>query len=171
MGVSILVNNAGINPHFGSLLEVSEEIWDKLFDTNVKAGFLLSKQVVPIMEKQGNGNIIFVSSITGYVPFQGIAAYGVTKTALLGLVKALAVTCGAINIRVNGIAPGIIKTDFSKALWENKDAEKYYEASTPMGRLGTADDCSGAVSFLCSDQSAYITGETIMITGGISARL
>jgi dehydrogenase/reductase SDR family protein 4 len=169
--IDILINNAGINPHFGNLLDVNENTWDKIFDTNVKAGFLLSQLVIPHMEKQGGGNIVFNSSITGYVPFQGIAAYSVSKTAVIGLVKALAITVGHMNIRVNGIAPGIVKTEFSKALWEDEDTQKFQTDNIPLGRMAKPDDCSGAVSFLCSDDSNYITGEVMMITGGINARL
>jgi len=169
--IDILVNNAGMNPHFGSLLDVEEKVWDKIFDTNVKAGFLLSKMVIPHMEKQGGGNIVFNSSITGYVPFVGIAAYSVSKTAVLGLVKALAITCGHMNIRVNGIAPGVVQTEFSKSLWEDEEAQKFHKDNIPLGRLANADDCAGAVSFLCSEDANYITGEVIMITGGINARL
>jgi len=169
--IDILVNNAGINPHFGNLLDVSESTWDKLFDVNVKAGFLLSKLVVPHMEKQGGGNIVFNASIAGYVPFQGIAAYSVSKTAVIGLVKALAISVGNLNIRVNGIAPGIVKTEFSKALTEDEDAQNFHKANIPLGRLATADDCAGTVSYLCSDDASYVTGEVVMITGGINARL
>jgi len=169
--IDILVNNAGINPHFGNLLDVSESTWDKLFDVNVKAGFLLSKLVVPHMEKQGGGNIVFNASIAGYVPFQGIAAYSVSKTAVIGLVKALAISVGNLNIRVNGIAPGIVKTEFSKALTEDEDTQNFHKANIPLGRLATADDCAGTVSYLCSDDASYVTGEVVMITGGINARL
>jgi len=169
--IDILVNNAGMNPHFGSMLDVSESQWDKIFDINVKAGFLLSKLVVPHMEKQGGGNIVFNSSIAGFVPFQGIAAYSVSKTAVLGLVKALAITCGSMNIRVNGIAPGIVQTEFSKSLWEEEEARKFQEGNIPLGRMAKADDCAGTVSFLCSEDANYITGEVVMITGGINARL
>jgi len=169
--IDILINNAGINPAFGSLLDVSEQIWDKLFETNLKSGFLLSKLVVPIMEKQGSGNIVFVSSVSGYATIPGIAAYGITKTAMLGLVKALSIECASMNIRVNCIAPGIIKTEFSKSLWEDEQIQKYHKATIPLRRLGTSDDCAGAVSFLCSDQASFITGETIVISGGVQSRL
>uniref|UniRef100_A0A914VDP1 Dehydrogenase/reductase SDR family member 4 n=1 Tax=Plectus sambesii TaxID=2011161 RepID=A0A914VDP1_9BILA len=114
--IDILVNNAGINPHFGHILDISEEVWDKLFDVNVKAAFMLCKLVVPHMEKVGGGSIVFNASIGGYKPPTGIATYGVTKTTLLGLTKALAVSLVHQNIRVNGIAPGIIKTHMSRAV-------------------------------------------------------
>jgi len=168
--LDILVNNVAINPHFGDLLDVSEKTWDKLFDVNVKAPFLLSKLCVEKMQKTGGGNIVFVSSVAGYQPFQGIAAYSITKTTLLGLVKSLAVSCASHKIRVNCIAPGIIKTDFSKALTDSGDS--MMKDLIPLRRYGEAEDCSGAVAFLCDDKSAaYITGETIVIAGGLGARL
>jgi dehydrogenase/reductase SDR family protein 4 len=116
---------------------------------------------------------VFVSSITGYTPFVGLGAYGVTKTALLGLTKALAQSLAHRGIRVNAIAPGVIRTDFSKALWDNPtpETEQGLRSMIPLGRLGEPDDCAGTVSFLVSEDAKYITGETIMITGGIAARL
>jgi len=174
--IDILVNNAGINPAFGDILEVSEAIWDKLFEVNVKAGFLLSKEVVPFMQKQGGGNIIFNASFGGYRPPTGIAAYGVTKTAVLGLTKALAVSLASKHIRVNCIAPGIIKTKMSKALWDNGSGPAGEDAlseimDAPLKRLGMPEECAGAVAFLVSEDASYITGETIVIAGGIHARL
>uniref|UniRef100_A0A915I2G2 Uncharacterized protein n=1 Tax=Romanomermis culicivorax TaxID=13658 RepID=A0A915I2G2_ROMCU len=170
--IDILVNNAGINPVFGNMLDVNELAWDKTFDTNVKAGFFLTQKVVPLMESvAGGGNVVFVSSITGYTPFQGIGLYSTTKTALLGMVKALAMSCAPHNVRVNAIAPGIVKTDFSKFLWDNEKSCQFYENMIPLGRFGKAEDCSGVVSFLCSDDASYITGETIVISGGVNARL
>jgi len=170
--IDMLISNAGINPHYGSLLDVSDEIWDKLFSVNVKAGFSLSKLVVPHMEKNG-GSIVYVSSVAGYNSTAGIAAYGITKTALLGLTKAMAQACAEKNIRVNCIAPGLIKTDFSRAAWEVPDSEtkNIIEKMIPMNRLGTPDECAGTVAFLCSNDASYITGESVMIGGGVAARL
>uniref|UniRef100_A0A914DGJ8 Dehydrogenase/reductase SDR family member 4 n=1 Tax=Acrobeloides nanus TaxID=290746 RepID=A0A914DGJ8_9BILA len=172
--IDILVNNAGINPGFGDILDVSESVWDKLFDVNVKAGFLLTKLVVPHMIKNGGGNVIFNASYGGYRPPTGIAAYGVTKTTLLGLTKALAESLATKNIRVNCIAPGVIKTKFSKALWDHgPEGEQTIveETGNPMKRLGEPEECAGAVAFLVSNDASYITGETIVIAGGIHARL
>ncbi|XP_076470508.1 dehydrogenase/reductase SDR family member 4-like [Babylonia areolata] len=171
-GVDILVSNAGTSPYFGCLLDTPEEAWDKIFDINVKAGFLLCREIYPHMEKRGAGAIVFVSSIAAYSPFSMIGAYSVSKTTLVGLTKALAPELAKSNIRVNSVAPGLIKTKFSKALWGQSD--KIAEATLkqiPMHRFGTPEDCAGAVSFLASDDSAYMTGETILVTGGMTSRL
>jgi len=174
--IDILVNNAGINPSSGDILETSEEVWDKLFDVNLKAGFLLTKLVVPHMTS--GGNVIFNASITAYTCSPIIAAYGVTKTAILGLTKALAGSLASKNIRVNCISPGIIKTNFSKALWEGTEQLEQINNEMeqaglhpPLGRYGTPNECAGTVAFLCSDDASYITGESIVIGGGAQARL
>uniref|UniRef100_A0A0K0DT43 Dehydrogenase/reductase SDR family member 4 n=1 Tax=Strongyloides stercoralis TaxID=6248 RepID=A0A0K0DT43_STRER len=171
--IDILVNNHGINPVFGDMLSVTEEVWDKLFETNVKAGFMLTKLVVPHMLKNGGGNIIFNASYGAYRQGKGIAAYTVTKTTLLGLTKALSDELSPQGIRVNAIAPGVIKTKMSKAMWDGDNGEKdlVNALETPMGRLGTPEECSGAVAYLVSDDASYVTGETIVIAGGIHARL
>jgi len=176
--IDILVNNAGINPHMGDILDITEEMWDKLFDVNVKAAFLLTKAVVPHMEKVGGGSIIFNASIGAYKPPVGIAAYGVTKTTLLGLTKAFAVSLVHQNIRVNCIAPGVIKTKMSRALWDKGPGQSEDDKTAgeglweiPMGRFGEPKECAGAVTFLCSDDASYITGETIAIAGGVQSRL
>uniref|UniRef100_A0A0K0FE92 Dehydrogenase/reductase SDR family member 4 (projected from Caenorhabditis elegans ortholog dhrs-4) n=1 Tax=Strongyloides venezuelensis TaxID=75913 RepID=A0A0K0FE92_STRVS len=171
--INILINNHGINPVFGDMLSVSEEVWDKLFETNVKAGFLLTKLVVPHILESGGGSIIFNASYGAYRQGKGIAAYTVTKTTLLGLTKALSDELSPQGIRVNAIAPGVIKTKMSKAMWDGKDGEENLvnALETPMGRLGTPEECSGAVAYLVSDDASYVTGETIVIAGGIHARL
>ncbi|VDO31091.1 unnamed protein product [Haemonchus placei] len=173
--IDILINNHGINPAFGHILDVEDSIWDKLFEVNVKSGWQLTKLVHPHMVKNGGGNIVFNASIGGYKSPPGIAAYGVTKTALLGLTKALANGLAKDNIRVNAIAPGVIKTKMSEALWSGggdqgeKDVVDAMEI--PLSRLGTPNDCAGAVAFLVSDDAQYITGETILMAGGVHARL
>ncbi|XP_032228357.2 dehydrogenase/reductase SDR family member 4 [Nematostella vectensis] len=170
-GIDILVSNAATNPVFGPLLQTTEDAWDKIFEVNVKASFLLSKDVIPHMEKRGGGNIVYISSIGGYQPLQGLGAYSISKTTLLGLTKALADECADIGIRVNCVAPGVIKTRFSAALWKNEAMHQKVKERIPMKRLGTSEEIGGAVSFLCSDQASYITGETIVIGGGMTARL
>jgi dehydrogenase/reductase SDR family protein 4 len=175
--IDILVNNAGINPHVGDILEISEEKWDRLFDVNVKAGFMLSQLVVPHMEKVGGGSIVFNSSYSAYQLPPMISSYGVSKTTLLGLTKALANTLALKNIRVNCIAPGMIKTNFSRVLWDGEDkrsADKDYSARfllnvIPMKRLGLPEECASTVAFLVSNDASYITGETVVISGGIKA--
>ncbi|KAK7460333.1 hypothetical protein BaRGS_00038921 [Batillaria attramentaria] len=170
-GIDILVSNAAANPYYGPLLDTSDEAWDKIFDTNVKATFLLCKEVVPHLEKRGGGSIVLVGSFAGYRPNPMIGAYSVSKTALLGLTKTLAPELAGKNIRVNCLAPGIIKTKFSRALWENDTVHDIAMQQVPMGRMGTPEDCAGTVSFLVSDDANYITGETVVVSGGMTSRL
>ncbi|ELU01922.1 hypothetical protein CAPTEDRAFT_112072 [Capitella teleta] len=115
-GIDIIVSNAAANPHLGQILDINEAQWDKIFDINVKSAFFLVKEAIPHMEKRGGGSVVFVSSIGGYNPFELIAPYSVSKTALFGLVKGLVPQLSSMNIRVNAIAPGIIKTSFSSAV-------------------------------------------------------
>jgi len=170
-GLDILVSNAAVNPVYGPILETKEESWDKIFETNVKASFFLCKEAVPLMEKRGGGSIVIVSSIGGYNPFPLIAPYSISKTALFGLVKGLVPQCAGKNIRVNAIAPGIIKTKFSEALWRDAEGEKVAASGIPLQRLGLPHECAGAVAFLVSDDASYITGETIVMAGGSQSRL
>ncbi|KAJ7374943.1 Dehydrogenase/reductase SDR member 2, mitochondrial [Desmophyllum pertusum] len=114
-GIDILVSNAAANPTFGPILETPEDAWDKIFDVNVKSAFLLAKDVIPLMEKRGGGSVVFISSIGGFQPpMQGLGAYNVSKTALLGLTKALSNECAHMGVRVNCVAPGVIKTNLVK---------------------------------------------------------
>ncbi|CAH1269484.1 DHRS2 [Branchiostoma lanceolatum] len=173
-GLDILVSNAAANPGFGQpMIDTTDSAWDKVFDINVKAAFLLAKDAVPHMEKRGGGVIIFVGSIAGYGNGKLFGTYSVSKTALLGLTKAMANQCGRLNIRVNGIAPGLIKTEFSKKMWKNeallKELQRKFQL--PLKRLGEPEECAGPVAFLCSDDAAYITGETIVMSGGAVSRL
>jgi dehydrogenase/reductase SDR family protein 4 len=170
-GLDILVSNAGINPTFGQVLDTKEEAWQKIFDVNVKASFMLCKEAVPLMEKKGGGAIVIVSSIGGYDPFPLIAAYSISKTALLGLVKGLAPQCAGKHIRINAIAPGIIKTKFSEQLWNSDGVAKDAASRIPLNRFGTPEECAGAAAFLVSDDASFITGETIVMSGGVHSRL
>ncbi|XP_015269014.1 PREDICTED: dehydrogenase/reductase SDR family member 4-like [Gekko japonicus] len=122
-GIDILVSNAAVNPFFGSTVDATEDVWDKILDINVKATALLVKLVVPHMEKRGGGSIVIVSSIAAYSPFPGLGPYNVSKTALLGLTRTLAPELAPSNIRINALAPGLIRTKFSSALWQDKATE------------------------------------------------
>ncbi|CAF0928993.1 unnamed protein product [Rotaria sordida] len=173
--LDILVSNAGISPTVGSILETTESAWDKIFDINVKSAFFLIQEAIPYLEAQKNSSIIIISSITGYTPFDPIGAYSVSKTALLGLTKALVNPCIERGIRINAIAPGIIKTKFSRLLWNNdnsvKESEDVSFSGCPIGRVGTPDECANVVAFLASDDASYITGETIVVAGGMTSHL
>ena len=141
---------------------------------NVKATFFLIKDAIPFLEKQKNSSIVVVSSVGGYAPFDLIGAYSISKTALFGLTKALVNPCIQKGIRINGIAPGVIKTKFSQTLWEGNESQASGDVSfdgCPMGRVGVPDECAGTVAFLSSDDASYITGETIVVAGGMQSRL
>jgi len=163
--IDILVNNAGTNPYYGPLMDAEEWAWDITLNVNLKGPFLLSQLVARIMREQGGGSIINVAS-TGGMRAGELAIYGVTKAALIMLTQVMAKEWGQYNIRVNTIAPGLIKTRFSEALW--KESARYEAAvkRTVLGRLGEPEDIAGAALFLASDAASYVTGETIVIDGG-----
>ncbi|CAN0910758.1 Tropinone reductase-like 3 [Linum grandiflorum] len=166
--VDVVVSNAAANPSVDSMLETKESVLDKLWEINVKASILLLKDAAPYM-KSGS-SIVLVASIAGYHPPASMAMYGVTKTALLGLTKALASEM-APDIRVNCLAPGFVPTHFASFITENDEMRKALEEKTLLNRLGTTEDMAAAVAFLASDDAAYITGETLVVAGGMPSRL
>ncbi|KAH8398379.1 hypothetical protein KR215_009523 [Drosophila sulfurigaster] len=169
--LNILISNAATNPAVGGVLECDEKVWDKIFDVNVKSSYLLAKEALPYLRQEKGSSIVFVSSIAGYDAFELLGAYSVSKTALIGLTKAAAKDLAPEGIRVNCLAPGVIRTKFSKALYENEAANEAALSKIPMGRLGTSEEMAGVVSFLVSEDAGYITGESIVASGGMSARL
>ncbi|XP_054667480.1 dehydrogenase/reductase SDR family member 4-like isoform X2 [Grus americana] len=170
-GIDILVSNAAVNPVLGSTLDADEAAWEKLFQVNVTAAAMLVRLVVPHMERRGGGAIVLVSSVAGYMPFTALGPYSVSKSALLGLVKALAPELRPRNIRVNGVAPGLIRTRFSAALWEDDATRERVMSSMGIDRLGTPSDVAEVVTFLCSPAAAYVVGETVVVAGGAPSRL
>ncbi|ESN90516.1 hypothetical protein HELRODRAFT_70909, partial [Helobdella robusta] len=169
-GIDILVSNAAVNTSMGNIFETDEKSWDKIFEINLKSSFLLCQEVLPHLQKS-KGSIVFVSSIGGYVPFELLGPYSISKTALISMVKSMVPECSRRNIRVNAIAPGVIKTKFSAALWNNEDICDSVLSTIPLKRFGTGEDCAGAVAFLASSDASYITGETIVVAGGMQSRL
>ncbi|XP_066461092.1 dehydrogenase/reductase SDR family member 4-like [Eleutherodactylus coqui] len=170
-GVDILVSNAAVNPFFGNVLDSTEEVWEKILDVNVKATFLLVKLVVPKMQERGGGSIVIVSSIAAFSPTPRLGPYCVSKTALLGLTKVLALELRSLNIRVNCLAPGLIRTRFSAIIWENESILDEAKLKLDISRIGEPEECAGAVSFLCSPDASYITGETLVVAGGAQSHL
>ncbi|KAG8596164.1 hypothetical protein GDO81_001758 [Engystomops pustulosus] len=170
-GVDILVSNAAVNPFFGNILDATEEVWDKVFDINLKATFLLVKLVAPKIQERGGGSIVIVSSIAAFTAFPALGPYNVSKTALLGLTKVLAADLTTQNIRVNCLAPGFIRTRFSSILWKNETLYNEIKLKLGISRIGEPEECAGIVSFLCSADASYITGETMMVAGGGYPRL
>ena len=169
--IDILVSNVAVSPHFGGIISISESQIDKIFDVNVKSSFLIARDCYPHL-KASKGNIIFVSSVGAYKPFVGGGWYSISKTSLVALTSVMATELATDGIRVNCIAPGLIKTDFSRTLSENESIRDKFLENVPLGRIGLSGDCAGAVVFLaCEELSSYVTGECIAITGGIKARL
>lgn len=164
--IDVLVCNAAVNPYYGPLAEIPESAYDKIMDTNVKSNLWLCNMVLPQMAARKDGAIIIVSSIGGLKGNINLGAYGLSKAADMQLARNLAVEWGHANIRVNCIAPGLIRTDFARALWENPDAVEKAIASYPIGRLGTPDDVAGIALLLASDAGSFITGQTIVVDGG-----
>ncbi|CAG0920348.1 unnamed protein product [Notodromas monacha] len=170
-GIDILVSNAAVNPFFGNMMDCPEDSWNKIFDVNVKASWLLTREVVPHMIKRGSGAIVFVTSIAGYTPMPMLGPYSVSKTALLGLVKAFAHELANDNIRVNAVAPGVVRTKFSSALTDTEGLSDALLTTVPMRRFGETDEIAGTVSFLCSKDASYVTGETMVVAGGMNSKL
>ena len=164
--IDILVSNAATNPSFGPISKLEDKAFDKIMDVNVKASIWLSNLVAKHMVKKKKGSIIILSSITAVLGTDNIGAYGISKAAEAALVRNLAVELGPEGIRVNGIAPGLIKTDFSRALWENPSNLKRQENLTPLRRIGTPDDIAGIAHFLACEASSFITGQLIIADGG-----
>jgi len=165
-GLDVLVNNAGTNPTMAPLTQLEEGIWDKILDVNLKGPFLLSQRVAPLLVAAGGGSIINMSSVGGIDPFPLLGAYGVSKAGLNCLTKVLARELGPAGIRVNAIAPGLIDTQFSAALFQSEAIYQASIARTALGRHGVPDDLVGIALFLASDASAYLTGQTIVVDGG-----
>ena len=164
--IDVLVCNAAVNPHFGSSLEIGESAFDKILTTNVKNVLWLCRAVIPGMAERRDGAVIIVSSIAGFKGTRNLGAYAISKAADMQLARNLAIEWGESNVRVNCIAPGLVRTDFARALWED---EKNYEralAAYPLARLGEPEDVAGAAVFLAARAGAWITGQTLVIDGG-----
>jgi NAD(P)-dependent dehydrogenase (short-subunit alcohol dehydrogenase family) len=164
--IDILVCNAATNVHFGPLSSIKDEQFRKILDNNILSNHWLIQLVVPEMTARGSGAITLVSSIGGMLGSPLIGAYNISKAAELQLARNLAVELGPRNVRVNCVAPGIVKTDFARALWENPRIARAAEAATPLRRLGEPDDVAGTIVYLSSDAARYVTGQCIVIDGG-----
>ena len=165
-GIHVLVCNAASNPYYGPLAEIEDEAFAKIMHNNVIANNQLIAMVTPQMIGRKDGSVIIVSSIGGIKGSPIIGAYCISKAADFQLARNLAVEYGAQNVRVNCIAPGLIKTDFARALWENPDNLKAALHTTPMKRIGEPDEIAGAAVFLASAAGQYMTGQQIVIDGG-----
>ena len=164
--IDSLVCNAAANPYFGPMAGLTDEVFTKIMDINVRSTLWLCNLVIPEMAERRDGSVIVVSSVAGLKGTALLGAYAVSKAASMQLVRNLAVEWGPANVRVNGIAPGLVRTDFARALWENPKALAQAEAYYPLRRIGEPDDIGGAAVFLASRAGHWITGQTIVIDGG-----
>lgn len=167
-GIDILVNNAATNPIYGPALDCDESAWEKIMSVNLKGAFFLSKLVAPSMEERGGGKIINMASVAGLSPMKGLGVYSISKAGLIMMTKVLAMELAPKNIRVNAIAPGVITTRFSEALWKDEKTSAEISKSIPMARFGAPDEIVGAALYLASDISSFTTGEVISVDGGAS---
>ena len=167
--IDIVVANAASNPYFGPLTEIPDDAFDKIFANNVRSTLWLAGMTLPGMAARGGGSLIVVGSIGGLIANTVIGAYGMSKAAAHHLVRNLAAEWGPKNVRVNAIAPGLVKTEFARALWEDEKRRREREQATPLRRLGETRDIGGIAVFLASDAAAYITGAAIMVDGGWTA--
>ena len=164
--INVLVCNAATNPVYGPLSDLTDDAWDKIMDTNVKSTFWLCNMVLPGMAKAGGGSVILLSSIAAIKGNDKIGCYGMSKAAEAALTRNLAVEWGPKGIRVNAIAPGVVVTDFAKALVEDPKRKAIVENQTPLRRLGQPIDIAGVAQFLATDASAYMTGQYLVADGG-----
>ena len=168
--LDILVCNAAVNPYFGPMAEMPETAYDKVMNTNVKSNFILCNLAARHMAENGSGAIIIISSIGGNQGSATLGVYGVSKAADSALVRNLAIEYGPKGIRANCIAPGLIKTDFSRALWENPKLLAAVERTNPVPRIGQPEDVGGVALFLASRAAAYVTGQTLVVDGGLTVK-
>ncbi len=167
-GIDVLFCNAATNPFFGPLSRLSDDAYDKVMDTNVKSTLWLCYMVLPLLAERGGGAVVVVSSIAALYGTDKIGAYGMSKAAEAALTRNLAAEWGPKGIRVNAIAPGVVRTDFARALWEDPERQRHVETENPLRRFGEPDDIGGVALFLASDSAAYVTGQTIIVDGGDS---
>ncbi len=164
--IDCLVLNAATNPYYGPLAEITDEVFDKVMAVNVKSQLWFCSLVLPEMAAHGGGSIVLIASIGGYRGSPNLGGYSVSKAAVMQLARSLAGEWGKFNIRINCIAPGLVRTEFSKALMDNPEVLARRVAATPLGRVGEPGDIAGMAVLLASEAGRYITGQSIVIDGG-----
>ncbi|MCH8998301.1 MAG: SDR family oxidoreductase [Proteobacteria bacterium] len=164
--IDALVCNAAVNPYFGPLAEITDEAYDKTMNTNLRSNLWLCNMVIPQMATRGGGAVILISSIAAFKGHGNLGVYALSKAADNQLARSLAVEWGRSNLRVNCIAPGLVRTDMARALWEDPDRLAQALESYPLGRIGEPEDIAGAAVFLASRAGNFVTGQTLVIDGG-----
>jgi NAD(P)-dependent dehydrogenase (short-subunit alcohol dehydrogenase family) len=166
--IDVLVCNAASNPFYGPMAQLPDDAFNKILQNNIVSNHWLANLVLPEMAQRKDGAVIIVSSIGGLKGTSVLGAYAISKAADMQLARNLAIEWGPHNIRVNCIAPGLVKTDFARALWENPAILQHYESQTPLRRIGEPDDIGGLAVFLASRAGAFVTGQTIVADGGVT---
>jgi NAD(P)-dependent dehydrogenase (short-subunit alcohol dehydrogenase family) len=167
--LDILINNAATNPVFGPVMHADPAAWDKIMDVNLKGPFFLAKAAMEIMREQGGGKIVNVASVGGIKSMPGLGVYCISKAGVIMMTKVCAAEWGAFGINVNAVAPTVFKTKLSQALWSSEEILGKVLDTQPIRRLAESRDIVGAILFLASDASSFITGQTIVLDGGTSA--
>ena len=163
--IDILVNNAATNPYFGPILDVELTAWDKTFEVNLRGVFVLTRLVYQASMEANGGAIVNIASVGGIRPGIGLGVYNITKAGVIMFTRQLARELGG-KVRVNAVAPGLIKTRFAEALWGNEQIMNRVQSQNPMGRIGVPDEVAAAVLFLASDAASYVNGEVLVVDGG-----
>ena len=165
-GIDIVVANAAVNPYMGPAAGVSDDVYERVMGTNVRSNFWLSNMVCPHLAARGGGSFIISSSIGGLIGSPVIGLYGISKAADIALVRNIAVEWGPQNVRANAIAPGLVRTDFARALWDDPARYKKTTRDAPLGRIGEPDEIAGAAIYLASSSGSFTTGQALVIDGG-----
>jgi len=169
-GMDIVVNNAATNPSMDSLAEINLALFDKIMDTNLRGYLVVAREGIRRMRELGGGGVIInISTIAACKAMRGLGAYGISKAAVNSLTRTLAAELAAEEIRVNGVAPGLVRTRLSEALWKDEKVEEDMLKAIPLNRIAEPGDIAGAVAFLASEAAAYITGQTLVVDGGMLA--
>lgn len=164
--IDIVVGNAGVNPYYGPTSEIPDDAYQKTMNANVQSNLWLAQMVAPDMVAKGAGSMMFTSSIGAFKPSTMLGTYGMSKLALIGLVRNLAEEFGPKGLRFNAICPGLVKTDFARELWDKPEVEERIKKQIPLRRLGEPEDFAGLAVYLASDASGYMTGQALTVCGG-----
>tara|TARA_R110002072_G_scaffold18996_3_gene70334 strand:- start:128 stop:895 length:768 start_codon:yes stop_codon:yes gene_type:complete len=164
--IDVVIGNAGVNPYYGKTSQIPDDAYEKTMSANVQSNLWLSQMVLPDMVEKGAGSLAFTSSIGAFKPSVMLGTYGMSKLALIGLVRNLAAEFGPKGIRFNAICPGLVRTEFARELWDNPEVEKRIKEDIPLRRLGEPEDFAGLAVFLASDASHYMTGQALTVCGG-----
>jgi NAD(P)-dependent dehydrogenase (short-subunit alcohol dehydrogenase family) len=166
--IDILVCNAAVNPVYGPLNKLTDEAFDKIMGANVKSNLWLCNMVIPGMAQRGGGAVVIISSIGGMRGSEMLGAYAISKSADFALARCLAVEWGPKNVRVNCVAPGLVKTDFARALWEDQARVAQRNERTPLRRIGMPEEIGPVAAFLASGAASFITGQILVADGGVT---